>query len=139
MESPSIRGADLCGVDLREMQAGNLDMRDCHLRRTDLRGLDLSDTLLDGASIGGAKISGTLFPRSLSPEEITLSLPSARHPYARFCELSVIYIGAGLIFARCWRCQQYLDVAGVPERIVLNCEPGIFQNGLSLVAQQWIP
>ncbi|WP_294078785.1 pentapeptide repeat-containing protein, partial [Thiolapillus sp.] len=134
VESPSIRGADLCGVDLREMQAGNLDMRDCHLRRTDLRGLDLSDTLLDGASIGGAKISGTLFPRSLSPEEITLSLPSARHPYARFCELSVIYIGAGLIFARCWRCQQYLDVAGVPERIVLNCEPGIFQNGLSLVA-----
>ncbi|HID44619.1 MAG TPA: hypothetical protein EYP34_02530 [Chromatiaceae bacterium] len=74
MESPSIRGADLCGIDLREIAADNLDMRDCHLRRTDLRGLNLSKTRLDGASIGGAKISGTLFPQNLSAEEITLSL-----------------------------------------------------------------
>lgn len=74
MESPSIRGADLCGIDLREIAASGLDMRDCHLRRTDLRGVDLSNALLDGASIGGAKISGTLFPRNLDAEEITLSL-----------------------------------------------------------------
>ncbi|WP_456417614.1 pentapeptide repeat-containing protein [Thiolapillus sp.] len=74
MESPSIRGADLCGIDLRKLHTQGLDMRDCHLRRTDLRGLDLSSALLDGASIGGAKISGTLFPRNLGAEEITLSL-----------------------------------------------------------------
>ncbi len=74
MDSPSLRGADLCGMDLREIASCGLDMRDCHLRRTDLRGVDLSSALLDGASIGGAKISGTLFPKQLSAEEITLSL-----------------------------------------------------------------
>ncbi|WP_456380382.1 pentapeptide repeat-containing protein [Thiolapillus sp.] len=74
MKSPSIRDANLCGVDLRKLYTKGLDMRGCHLRRTDLRGLDLSTALLDGASIGGAKISGTLFPRNLSAEEITLSL-----------------------------------------------------------------
>ncbi len=74
MKIPSIRGADLCGIDLRKLHTKRLDMRDCHLRRTDLRGLDLSTALLDGASIGGAKISGTLFPRNLGAEEITLSL-----------------------------------------------------------------
>ena len=74
METPSIHGADLCGIDLRDLHTQNLDMRDCHLRRTDLRGVDLSSALLDGASIGGAKISGALFPKNLSAEEITLSL-----------------------------------------------------------------
>ncbi len=74
MESPSVRGADLCAADLRKLDASNLDMRDCHLRRADLRGVDLSTALLEGSSIAEARVSGALFPADFSAEELNLSL-----------------------------------------------------------------
>ena len=70
----SLAGLDLSGVDLRNINASGLNMRDCRLGHSDLRGIDFSETNLAGASISCARISGTLFPSDLSAEEITLSL-----------------------------------------------------------------
>jgi uncharacterized protein YjbI with pentapeptide repeats len=73
-ESGELQGADLCGADLRNLDAAGLDLGDAYLRHADLRGVDFSTTRLEGASLYGARISGTYFPRELSAEEINLSL-----------------------------------------------------------------
>ena len=73
-EECNLRGCDLSGLDLRNLNADGLDLRDCYLRQADLRGIDFSSCRLEGASINGSKIYGTLFPAALSAEEITLSL-----------------------------------------------------------------
>ncbi len=73
-EACDLRGVDLRGANLRNLEAEGLDMRDSYLRHADLRGVDFSATRLEGASIYGARISGTYFPVELSAEEINLSL-----------------------------------------------------------------
>ncbi|OUS13811.1 hypothetical protein A9Q89_02220 [Gammaproteobacteria bacterium 53_120_T64] len=61
------------GLDLRNLNAADLDFSDSHFRNTDLRGIDFRHTNLEGCSFSGAKISGCYFPKSLSPAEIMMS------------------------------------------------------------------
>jgi uncharacterized protein YjbI with pentapeptide repeats len=51
-----------------------MDLSGSYFRQADLRGVDLSTCQLAGVSLHNAKISGVLFPKSLSAEEITLSV-----------------------------------------------------------------
>lgn len=71
---PSFAHGDFRGLDLRGMDANDLDMKHAYFRGADLRGIDFSQTSLEGASIAGAKISGCYFPRELHSDEIILSL-----------------------------------------------------------------
>ena len=82
--------ADLTGCDFRHMNlqgliADKLDLSNGYFRQADLRGIDFrACKSLEGASIHGAKISGVYFPKSLSPEEITLSLQHGTR--MRYCD-----------------------------------------------------
>ena len=69
LENASLRGADLQGFDL-----SHANLRGAYLRSADLRGCDLFWADLDGASLHGARISGVRFPRSLSADEIRMSV-----------------------------------------------------------------
>jgi uncharacterized protein YjbI with pentapeptide repeats len=73
-EAPDLQNADLRMADLRRVDVRRANLRGAYLRGADLRGVDLSEANLDGASINEARISGTLFPRSISADEITLSV-----------------------------------------------------------------
>lgn len=73
-ETSDLTGCDFRGLDLRGLDTAGLDFSGCYFRQADLRGIDFSACELDGASIHGAKISGVLFPKSLTAEEIDLSL-----------------------------------------------------------------
>ena len=63
-----LRGADLCGADLRRadlsdayLRGANLfdtNLRDANLRRADLRGANLGDAYLFGADLFGANLRG---------------------------------------------------------------------------------
>ncbi len=65
---------DFRGIDLRGINADNVDFSGCYFRQSDLRGIDLTHANLTGASIHAAKISGAYFPKKFSADEITLSL-----------------------------------------------------------------
>lgn len=70
---------DLSDTDFRSLnlfgwEPVGADLSGSYFRQTDLRGVDLSTCQLAGASIHSAKISGVLFPKSLSADEISLSL-----------------------------------------------------------------
>lgn len=69
-----LKGAHLRSYDLRKCNLKLADLRDAYMRASDLRALDLSQAQLQGASIKDAKISGVVFPRSLSANEINLSV-----------------------------------------------------------------
>jgi uncharacterized protein YjbI with pentapeptide repeats len=69
-----LTGAHLRGYDLRKCKLQKADLSGAYLRSADLRSLDLSQAQLEGASMKEAKVSGVLFPKSLSCEEIRLSL-----------------------------------------------------------------
>jgi uncharacterized protein YjbI with pentapeptide repeats len=73
-EKHDLTYCDFRGLDLRGLDADGLNLSGCYFRQADLRGIDFSKAVLDGVSINGAKISGVLFPKSISAEEITLSL-----------------------------------------------------------------
>jgi uncharacterized protein YjbI with pentapeptide repeats len=73
-ESCDLANADFRGLELMGWEPTGLDLSGGYFRQADLRGVDLSSCELAGASIHSAKISGVLFPKSLSAEEITLSL-----------------------------------------------------------------
>lgn len=73
-ETCDLTNADFRSLELFGWEPKGLDLSGGYFRQTDLRGVDLSTCQLDGASIHGAKISGALFPKSLSVEEITMSL-----------------------------------------------------------------
>ncbi|OUS01250.1 hypothetical protein A9Q90_10365 [Gammaproteobacteria bacterium 54_18_T64] len=62
------------GLDLRNLDAAELDFSDGHFRNADLRGIDFRQTNLEGCSFAGAKISGCYFPKNLSPAEIIMSV-----------------------------------------------------------------
>jgi uncharacterized protein YjbI with pentapeptide repeats len=74
LDTSQLRGGDYRGRDLRNMDADGLDFRDAYFRNADLRGIDFRNTQLEGASLTDAKLSGVYFPKSLSAEEIRLSL-----------------------------------------------------------------
>ena len=65
---------DFRSLDLRGLNAVGIDFRGAYFRQTDLKGIDFRSSLLEGASINGAKISGAYFPKSISAQEILLSL-----------------------------------------------------------------
>ena len=73
-ETINLNGANLRGLDLRLMNASGLDMSNAYLRGADLRGVDFRTTQLEGASMAEAKISGCYFPKTLSAEEIRMSV-----------------------------------------------------------------
>lgn len=65
---------DFRGIDLRGINAANIDFSGCYFRQADLRGIDFTNTNLTGASFHAAKISGVYFPDTFSADEITMSL-----------------------------------------------------------------
>ena len=69
-----LQNAHLRSYDLRKCNLRLADLRGAYMRASDLRALDLSEAQLEGASIKDAKISGVMFPRSLSANEINLSV-----------------------------------------------------------------
>jgi len=73
-ESCDVTNADFRGLELCGWEPQGLDLSGCYFRQTDLRGVDFSTCQMAGASIHSAKISGVLFPKSLTAEEISLSL-----------------------------------------------------------------
>jgi len=72
--SGDLTNCDFRGIDLRGINADNVDFSGCYFRQADLRGIDLSRANLEGASIHAAKISGAYFPATFSADEITMSL-----------------------------------------------------------------
>lgn len=71
---PSFAHGDFRGLDLRGLDAKDLDLSHAYFRGADLRGIDLSLSKMEGASIAGAKISGCFFPSRLEADEIVMSL-----------------------------------------------------------------
>lgn len=73
-EELDLSGTDLSRVDLRGLNADNINFKDAYFRKTDLRGIDFRKANLEGASFGNANISGCYFPKELSADEIQFSL-----------------------------------------------------------------
>jgi len=73
-ELPSFAHGDFRGLDLRGLDAKDLDFRHAYFRGADLRGIDFSRSRMEGASIASAKISGCYFPHRLEADEIVMSL-----------------------------------------------------------------
>lgn len=71
---PSFELCDFRGLDLRGMDADGLDLRSAYFRGADLRGIDFRNAQLEGASIAGTKISGCYFPKSITSDELIMSL-----------------------------------------------------------------
>ena len=69
-----LTNADFRSLELVGWEPVGIDLSGGYFRQADLRGVDLSSCQLAGASLHGAKISGVLFPKSLSADEINLSL-----------------------------------------------------------------
>jgi uncharacterized protein YjbI with pentapeptide repeats len=67
-------GTDLRGVDFRRADLSKIILRDAYLRDGDLRGCDLRHLDLEGTSMERAKIAGAYFPRSVSADEIRMSV-----------------------------------------------------------------
>ena len=72
--APDLENASLRGVDFQGFDLSHANLRGAYLRSADLRGCDLFWADLDGASLHGARISGVRFPRSLTADEIRLSV-----------------------------------------------------------------
>jgi len=70
----NLTNCDFRGIDLRGINADNLDFSGCYFRQADLRGIDFTYTTLKGASIHAAKISGVYFPDDFSADEISMPL-----------------------------------------------------------------
>ena len=73
-EACDLTNGDFRSLELVGWEPGELDLSGGYFRQADLRGVDLSGCQMAGASVHAAKISGVLFPKSLSAEEINLSL-----------------------------------------------------------------
>lgn len=73
-EEARLVSCDFSAMDLRDLVADGLDMRDSAFHETDLRGVDLRNARLEGASLHGARIAGAYFPGALEAAEIDLSL-----------------------------------------------------------------
>lgn len=71
---PSFAYGDFRGLDLRGLNARNLDLSNAYFRGADLRGIDFRETEMEGASIANTKISGCFFPHPIAADEIVMSL-----------------------------------------------------------------
>lgn len=65
---------DFRGLDLRGLDASNVNFKGAYFRATDLRGIDFSQCDMHGVSLATAQISGCLFPTNLDAAEIYLSV-----------------------------------------------------------------
>ncbi|MBQ0720454.1 MAG: pentapeptide repeat-containing protein [Gammaproteobacteria bacterium] len=74
LDLSKLAGQRYQGLDLRNLNAEELDFSDSHFRNADLRGIDFRQTNIEGCSFNGAKVSGCYFPKSLSPAEISMSV-----------------------------------------------------------------
>lgn len=72
--SVDLENADLRMADLRAADLRTANLRGAYLRNADLRGVDLSEAELEGASLNSARVSGCYFPRSVSADEVRLSV-----------------------------------------------------------------
>ena len=70
----AMRGGDFRGLDLRQLNAQDVDFTDGYFRSADLRGLDLRTACIEGASLAHAQISGAYFPVELTADEILMSV-----------------------------------------------------------------
>lgn len=61
---PTLRGADLRGVDLRGADLSGLDLRGADLRETDLGDADLRGTDLANARFGDTRLFGAMYDTS---------------------------------------------------------------------------
>lgn len=73
-ETAHLADGDFRGIDLRNLNADDLDFSNAYFRSADLRGIDFRRANLEGASLAEARISGCYFPAELTAEEIRLSL-----------------------------------------------------------------
>lgn len=73
-QTPDFSNQNLSDLDLTGFNLRTANLAGCYLRGANLGGQDLSEANLHGASLKQAKISGCLFPKSLSAEEIRLSV-----------------------------------------------------------------
>lgn len=73
-EACDLTNTDFRGLNLFGWEPVGMDLSGGYFRQADLRGVDLSTCQLAGASFHSAKVSGVLFPKSLSAEEIALSV-----------------------------------------------------------------
>ena len=71
---PDLENCSLRGADLQRFDLSHANLRGAYLRSADLRGCDLFSADLEGASLHGARISGVRFPRSLTADEIRMSV-----------------------------------------------------------------
>ena len=69
-----MRGGDFRGLDLRQLNAQDVDFTDSYVRSADLRGLDLRTACIEGASLAHAQISGAYFPVEVTADEILMSV-----------------------------------------------------------------
>lgn len=65
---------NLARIDLRGLNADNLNLESVYFRMADLRGIDFRNAKLEGASFGEANVSGCFFPKQLSASEILFSI-----------------------------------------------------------------
>ncbi|MDX8395895.1 MAG: pentapeptide repeat-containing protein [Mariprofundaceae bacterium] len=69
LSDTDFRALHLCGLNTQ-----NLDFSNSYFRLADLRGLDFRTCNLEGASLHAAHITGCYFPKTLSAEEIKMSV-----------------------------------------------------------------
>lgn len=69
-----LAAGDFRGLDLRNLDADDLDLSNAYFRGADLRGIDFTKANLEGASFCQAHISGCYFPAEISADEIRLSV-----------------------------------------------------------------
>jgi uncharacterized protein YjbI with pentapeptide repeats len=74
LDLSKLSGQRYQGLDLRNLNADDLELSDSSFRNADLRGVDFRKANLEGCSFNGAKISGCYFPKELSSAEITMSV-----------------------------------------------------------------
>jgi uncharacterized protein YjbI with pentapeptide repeats len=73
-ETAQFRDCDFRHLDLRGLDAADIDFSNSYFRAADLRGIDFSTANLAGVSLNNSRISGALFPAELAPDEIELSI-----------------------------------------------------------------
>lgn len=79
----NLSGTDLSRIDLRGLDAENINFNDAYFRMTDMRGIDFRQAKMEGASFAGANISGCYFPKALRADEILFSLEHGTR--VRYC------------------------------------------------------
>jgi uncharacterized protein YjbI with pentapeptide repeats len=69
-----LSNTDLSRIDLRGLNADNINFEHAYFRMSDLRGIDFRNSKMEGASFANSNISGCYFPKELRSDEILFSL-----------------------------------------------------------------